>query len=99
MKQMPVEKQAIIDYNMEDKNLPSAVRQFQPTVFKDGSTFCCILGPSPQEGVFGCGDSPQAALKEWDKHLHQLLDGQYKVAEEVKQYIDDTLRTSKKGVW
>lgn len=53
--------------------LHGVAKALQPIVFKDGNSYCCFLGTDPQIGVFGCGDTPQDAVGEWDKNLKEHL--------------------------
>lgn len=71
MKQLEVPDDMKVAIDLNDKKVPDSVKTFQPVLFKDGDSFCCVLGPDPQEGVFGCGDTPIEALKDWDKNLQQ----------------------------
>lgn len=71
MKQLEVPDDIKVTIDLNDKKVPDSVKTFQPVLFKDGNSFCCVLGPDPQEGVFGCGDTPIEALKDWDKNLQQ----------------------------
>ena len=54
-----------IDYDSPD--LPAGVRQYKPTLYKNGTSYCCCYGPDPQTGIFGSGYSPDEALKNWNK--------------------------------
>lgn len=54
-----------IDY--EDPALPQSVRTLKPILYReDAESYCCILGPDPEQGIFGCGPTLEAALKSWD---------------------------------
>ncbi|MCW3109949.1 MAG: hypothetical protein JWQ09_4455 [Segetibacter sp.] len=68
---VPEEMKVAIDY--ENEELPETVKTLRPLVFKEGDGFCCLLGPDPQAGVFGCGQTPREALDDWDKHLHEKV--------------------------
>ena len=60
-----------IDYNSKD--LPLYVQFFKPTVYiEDKNTFCCILGPDPESGIFGCGLTPVEAMINWDLSYQSL---------------------------
>lgn len=37
-----------MDY--DDTTLPQPVREFRPVVYLDGSDYCRLLGPDPQDG-------------------------------------------------
>jgi hypothetical protein len=98
MKQMSMKglETVSIDYNSGD--VPSSAKEFKPAVYKDRSMFCCILGPNPETGVFGCGDTLHEALTDWDRHLQERIkepgDGN-----EVTNYIKDTLAATKWAIW
>lgn len=68
MKQMHPKPESIINVP-----LSGAAKALQPVLFKEGKDFCCLLGPNPQEGVFGCGDSPKQALDDWELRLKEHL--------------------------
>ncbi len=71
MKQLNVPDEVKVNIDFTDDNIPDSVKTFQPVLFKDGNTFCCVLGPDERDGVYGCGETPLAALKDWDKKLQQ----------------------------
>ena len=60
-----------IDYNSGD--VPASVKQYRPILYKDGNEFCCLLGPDPQNGIFGGGGSIQEAIVDWDRHYHDYM--------------------------
>jgi len=39
----------------------------KPRVFKDGDSWCCLLGDNIQEGVSGWGPTPEQACLDFDK--------------------------------
>jgi len=71
MRQLNVPDAMKVYIDFTDDKIPDSVKTFQPLLFKDGNAFCCVLGPDPQAGVFGCGKTPLSALKDWDKNLQQ----------------------------
>jgi len=62
-----------------------------PTVFKDGDSYCCITGSNPKTGVFGSGNTPEEAVKNWDDQLKEHLSKAGK-NDEVVQYVNEILR-------
>jgi hypothetical protein len=74
MKQLEVPDELKVAIDPNDEKIPDSVKTFQPVLFKDGNSFCCVLGPDPQEGVFGCGKTAIEALKDWDKNLQQRME-------------------------
>jgi hypothetical protein len=60
-----------LDYNSDD--LPKSVKKLKPILFHEGNAFCCLLGPDPQEGIFGCGNTEKEALEDWDKHAKERV--------------------------
>jgi hypothetical protein len=73
MKQMDINENAKIYLNYNDPFLPETVRIFRPVVFKEGDSYCVLLGPDPQEGIFGCGNSAEKAVIDWEHHLFDEL--------------------------
>ena len=73
-----------IDYTR--KELPASVQLFKPSVFRDGKAYCCLLGPDPQVGIFGCGYSPLQAMADWDEQFNAEL-AQHSESEGIIQYI------------
>ena len=73
MKQLEVPSEMKVTIDFTDKKVPESARTFQPVLFKDGDSYSCVLGPDPQQGVFGSGKTPIAALKDWDKNLKQRM--------------------------
>jgi hypothetical protein len=69
MKQLSVTNEMKVDIDYSNHEVPESVKTFQPLLYKDGDSYCCVLGPDPQLGIFGCGDTPIHALLDWDKHL------------------------------
>ena len=47
----------------------------RPTLSIDGNQWCALYGDNLQDGVAGFGDSPDAAMREFDKAWHQNLKG------------------------
>ena len=50
---------------MNEQLRPSVL--FQPRVFKDGDTWCCLKGENLMEGVAGFGGTPDEATRAFDK--------------------------------
>jgi hypothetical protein len=97
MKQISVPDEMRVDIDYSNKEIPESVKTFQPLLYKDGDSYCCVLGPDPQLGIFGCGDTPIHALEDWDKHLKEFQPkGE---SDEVGMYIQETLKVSNKDVW
>lgn len=63
-------QQAVCDYG-----LPSAI--YRPRVFKDGNMWCALYGVDLQDGVSGFGDTPAAAVADFNACWNGW--GKYKV--------------------
>lgn len=63
----------MLRYSIIDIEFDGVAKVLNSTVFKEGNSYCCILEPNPQVGVFGCGDSPIEAVNDWDKNLKERL--------------------------
>jgi hypothetical protein len=98
MKQLDVPDEMKVDIDFSDKKLPKSAQIFTPLVFKDGDSYCCVLGPDAQQGVFGSGKTLAEALKEWNKNLEKKkkIDDP---DDEVAFYIHETLKRNKEQVW
>ena len=46
---------------------------WKPRLFIDGNQWCALLGENIQEGVVGFGDSPDAAMREFDDAWREKL--------------------------
>lgn len=52
--------------------LTGSAKALQPTVYKDGDLFFCLLGAS-KNGVLGSGTTIDDAISDWDKNLQTRL--------------------------
>jgi len=66
---MKVDNNAIIRIDYDADDLPATAKQYKPILFREGSLICCLLGPDPRSGIFGCGPTLSEALKDWDADL------------------------------
>ena len=98
MKQLDVPDEMKVDVDFSSNELPESAKVLMPLVFKDGGLYCCVLGPDRQNGVFGCGDTPTKALKDWDKSL-QKRKAIKDPDDEVAFYINETLNRRKDLNW
>jgi hypothetical protein len=73
MKQMQVPEEMRVNIDFNEDDLPLSVIRFHPVVFRDGDSYCCLLGPNPSEGVFGCGKTAKEALLDWDINLQERI--------------------------
>jgi hypothetical protein len=83
--------------NVVEVPLQGPATILKPVVFKEGTGYCCILGADPQTGVMGCGDTPEAALADWDSQLKKRLAkaaDNDEVVKHVKQLLADKPRSS-----
>ena len=46
---------------------------WKPRLFIDGNQWCALFGENIQEGVVGFGDSPDAAMREFDAAWYKKL--------------------------
>ena len=73
MEQMQANDLKVIPVDFNATTIPVSVRQTHPLVYEDGDAICCVLGPDPQRGIFGCGATVAAALADFDVHFNELL--------------------------
>ena len=86
----------LIDYEMED--LPQSVKELRPAMFREGGSFCCILGPDPETGIFGRGDNPKAAFDDWDRRFKERMALNPK-NDEVVEFVLDNMDAVNWQVW
>jgi hypothetical protein len=98
MEQMNVEESMKVAIDFSEENLPKSAKKLQPLVFQEGDSYCCLLGPDPQAGVFGCGNTPIAAIQDWDSHLSRRL-AHTSENDEVIQYVKDVYKADNTEVW
>ncbi len=55
---------AVVDL-AEEYRRPSVL--FKPELFKDGNMWCALLGANLQEGIAAFGETPEKAMKNFDK--------------------------------
>lgn len=65
---MEMIRQEFVNAAMELQR-PSAL--FKPTLTKDGNAWIALLGPNLQEGIAGCGDTPDKAMRDFDNNWHK----------------------------
>jgi hypothetical protein len=56
-------------------NVPESIKLLKPVIRKDGDAFCILYGPAPEEGIFGCGDTPEEAMKDFDEDYKRHIGG------------------------
>jgi hypothetical protein len=97
MEQMKIDPDALMDISQQ-KPLSTAVRELQPALFREGSGFCCLLGPDPQAGIFGCGNTPEQAIADWSSNLKKRM-AEPIGDDPVAQYVSDVFNSSKLKPW
>ena len=93
MKQLTIPKEILIEIDFSDDKIPVSVNVFKPSLFQEGNSFCCLLGPDLQEGVFACGPTKEAALKMWDEELQERLQNPHE-NDSVVQYLQEIRKTT-----
>lgn len=98
MEQMNVDETMKVKIDFEHEDLPQDAKELQPLVFKEGDSYCCLLGPDRTEGILGWGDSPRAAIADWSVKLQERIKIRNE-DDEVANFVRDTLNTSNEDVW
>lgn len=86
MKQMNMEGLDIVSIDYESTGIPATAQLFKPVIYKDGTDYCCLMGPDPQKGIFGCGETPGEAVDDWAQDLEERLERQ-DPDDEVAAYV------------
>jgi hypothetical protein len=98
MKQKKIEEVKKVEVNFDADNLSREMRELRPVVFREGDAYCCLLGPDPQKGIFGCGCTADEALADWQHNLSErMLSASQE--DELAVYVHDVLRGSNEKVW
>jgi hypothetical protein len=61
-----------VEINYSYEYLPTSVKNLHPLLFHDGKSYRCMLGPDLQLNIVGYGETPEAALYQWDKLWQEL---------------------------
>jgi hypothetical protein len=84
----------ILEINYEDLNFPRSFLAFKPILFKSGGIYCCLLGPSQQEGIFGFGKTVGSAICVWDLEFKKRLMSHSK-NDAIAQFVSYKIRMFK----
>ncbi|GAB3428055.1 hypothetical protein [Niabella aquatica] len=98
MKQMDIPLPLQIDIDFEEEGLSKAVKDLRPVLWHDGQGYCCLLGPDPQQGILGYGTTRKEAISDWEAAVRARVKTAG-AADEVGQYVIETLKVSKDDVW
>lgn len=98
MEQMKMDKLEVVPLNYEDAALPADVRELRPAMYVDGDAYCCILGPDPAVGIFGCGYTKDEAVADWQNQLNERI-SKAPENDEIAQEIIDLKSAGKNEVW
>jgi hypothetical protein len=92
MKQFDVNDAMKIPIDSNDNDIPESAKILQPLIFleetNEAKAYCVVLGPDPQAGVCGCGNSPKEALWDWDNQLKEFIEN-HETGDQVAAYIDE----------
>jgi hypothetical protein len=94
MEQMKSEGLDIAVVDFDDPSLPENVRALRPLVWHDKTQYCVLLGPDPDNGVFGRGETVHAALEQWNWNLQERM-LRPEADDDVAQFIRDSLPSGK----
>lgn len=86
-----------IEVDFREEYLPISIKLFKPVLFHEGEIYYCLLGPDPEDGIFGYGNTTNEALINWDNHLRERIkskDPTDEVAQYVINLLDDSVEFS-----
>lgn len=69
VEQMKIAEEIKVPINYEAAGLSEEIKVLRPVVFRHGDSYCCLLGPDPQTGIFGAGTTPGKAMSDWTYNL------------------------------
>lgn len=74
MEQMNTEGLDLVRIDYEAADTPESVKKTHPVLYVKGDGFCCLLGPDPNAGIYGCGKTVQLAMTEFDRLFQERLE-------------------------
>lgn len=99
MEQMNIPEDQRIVIDLSAPGMPKSAGELLPVVFQEEDSYCCLLGADPTVGIFGCGDTPEAAVKDWAADLKRRLDSPSLEDDETALYARDVLKANPNDVW
>src|SRR5690606_7178376 len=73
MQQMNIPDDIRVEIDLTSESMPRTIRTLLPAVYKEGDSYCCLLGPDPEQGIFACGNTPESALSAWEEQLRKRI--------------------------
>jgi len=81
-----------------DAKLNGIADKLKPAVFRQGDSYCVLYGPTPENGIFGCGISIEEALADWEGNLIKTFHNDIEIKrilahtnppQDVRAFLDD----------
>ncbi len=98
MEQMIIDQAAIVNIDFTAADVDRTLKTLQPVVFREGTQFCCHLGPDMDQGILGKGDNPEAAIEDWKAALKERVQSATE-EDELANFVKDSLNFTKNDVW
>ncbi|OOG15923.1 hypothetical protein BWD42_22655 [Sphingobacterium sp. CZ-UAM] len=98
MEQMKIAAEKIVPIDFDSEELPYEIRELRPVVFKEETSYWCLLGPDVETGILGNGETVSDAFEDWLKMLRKRLKSTDD-RDEVANFIRDSLTASNRKIW
>lgn len=98
MEELKVKATQKISFDFSRFRLPQYVAEFKPLLYREGDQYCALFGPDIEAGIFGCGNTPEDALIDWNDHLREKLRSP-DFNDPVIQYITDMISIINRNVY
>lgn len=98
MEQMKIAAEKIVPIDFDAEELPYEIRELRPVVFKEETSYWCLLGPDVENGILGNGETVSDAFEDWLKMLRKRLKSTDD-SDEVANFIRDSLTASNRKIW
>ena len=98
MEQMRIAADKVVPIDYEAAELPLEIKELRPVVYQEETSYWCLLGPDPQRGILGNGESVPDALEDWLHMLRKRL-AQADENDDVANFVRDSLAASNRNVW
>ncbi|WP_217700122.1 hypothetical protein [Sphingobacterium sp. CZ-UAM] len=95
---MKIAAEKIVPIDFDSEELPYEIRELRPVVFKEETSYWCLLGPDVETGILGNGETVSDAFEDWLKMLRKRLKSTDD-RDEVANFIRDSLTASNRKIW
>lgn len=64
----------LFEPDYQSASTPSSVKTWRPLIYQEGTIYRCQHTDYPLPGIFGCGETPQLAMEDWDRDFKRVME-------------------------